>query len=152
MNFRTTASVDLCRTMRESQDFSALPVLADALEEAGYDDPAVLMSMRRPGVSRAEGCLLVGRVESPDTAAAADAVDRIAGMARDAHESADSILRTALHHLDNEYDHDAYVCFGDTNYPEPDSEEWEEFWAAVRLLTGAAVPPGYGASFFICAC
>jgi hypothetical protein len=39
----------------ETRDFAALPVLADALEEAGCSEPALLRHLRRPG-DHIRGC------------------------------------------------------------------------------------------------
>ena len=44
--WRTGAAVGHDRTMYESRDFGAMPVLADALEEAGCNDTGVLAHCR----------------------------------------------------------------------------------------------------------
>lgn len=44
--WRTTTVVQLCSAMRETQDYSALPILADALQDAGCDDEKWLEKMR----------------------------------------------------------------------------------------------------------
>jgi hypothetical protein len=43
------AAVKLARAMRDDADFEALPVLADALEEAGCDNAEILLHCREPG-------------------------------------------------------------------------------------------------------
>jgi hypothetical protein len=43
------AAVKLARAMRDGADFAALPVLADALEEAGCDDAEILLHCRGAG-------------------------------------------------------------------------------------------------------
>jgi hypothetical protein len=51
----TETSRGLAKSIYESRNFDALPILADALEEAGCIDPHILMHCRRPGV-HARGC------------------------------------------------------------------------------------------------
>jgi len=48
--------------MYESRDFAPMPVLADALEEAGCDDAAVLAHCRDPQAPHVRGCWVVDLV------------------------------------------------------------------------------------------
>jgi hypothetical protein len=57
----TSTVLALARTMYESRDFGAMPVLADALEEAGCDSPAVLDHCRGGG-PHVRGCWVVDLV------------------------------------------------------------------------------------------
>lgn len=59
--WRTTVAVGIAAQMYESREFGNLPVLADALEEAGCDHPAVLAHCREPG-EHARGCWVVDGV------------------------------------------------------------------------------------------
>jgi hypothetical protein len=59
--WRTSTAVGLARTMFESRDFAAMPVLADALEEAGCDNADVLAHCRGPG-PHVRGCWVVDLV------------------------------------------------------------------------------------------
>ena len=52
--WRTDTAVTLARTMYESRDFSAMPILADALQDAGCDNDDIL--------SHARGCWVVDLV------------------------------------------------------------------------------------------
>ena len=60
-DWQTAAAVALARTLYESRDFATAPVLADALEDAGCADPAVLDHLRGPG-PHARGCWVVDEV------------------------------------------------------------------------------------------
>ncbi|HEX4607492.1 MAG TPA: hypothetical protein VH092_04730 [Urbifossiella sp.] len=60
-SWRTSAAVALARSMYDSRDFSAAPVLADALEEAGCEDAAVLGHLRGGG-GHVRGCWCVDGV------------------------------------------------------------------------------------------
>lgn len=46
ITWRTTTVVSLCEAMRQSRDYSATPILADALEEASFPDEEVLRQLR----------------------------------------------------------------------------------------------------------
>jgi hypothetical protein len=59
--WRTSATVGLARSMYDARDFAAMPVLADALEEAGCDSADVLAHCRGPG-PHVRGCWVVDLV------------------------------------------------------------------------------------------
>jgi hypothetical protein len=59
--WRTDTTVSLARTMYESRDFSAMPILADALQDAGCDNDDVLNHCRGPG-PHVRGCWVVDLV------------------------------------------------------------------------------------------
>jgi hypothetical protein len=63
-SFRTTTAVSLARLIDESQDFSTMPILADALQDAGCDGPDILAHCLGPG-PHTRGCwvahLLLGK-------------------------------------------------------------------------------------------
>ncbi|MBN9521119.1 hypothetical protein J0H58_21800 [bacterium] len=54
-SWRTEAAVALARGMYESRDFAAMPVLADALDDAGCGHPDVLAHCRGAG-PHVRGC------------------------------------------------------------------------------------------------
>jgi hypothetical protein len=60
-DWRTDTTVPLAHTMYESQDFSAMAILADALQDAGCDDEAILTHCRGPG-PHIRGCWVVDLV------------------------------------------------------------------------------------------
>jgi hypothetical protein len=57
----TSTVVALARQMYESRDFSPMPILADALQDAGCDNPDVLAHCRGPG-PHVRGCWVVDLV------------------------------------------------------------------------------------------
>ncbi len=59
--WRTDTTVTLARQMYEGREFSAMPILADALQDAGCDHPDVLGHCRGPG-PHARGCWVVDLV------------------------------------------------------------------------------------------
>lgn len=54
----TSTTVALARQMYGSRDFSAMPILADALQDAGCEDDDILSHCRQPG-EHVRGCWLV---------------------------------------------------------------------------------------------
>lgn len=56
--WRTDTAVSLARGMYESRDFSAMPILADALQDAGCDSDDVLNHCRGDG-PHVRGCWVV---------------------------------------------------------------------------------------------
>jgi hypothetical protein len=54
----TSTAIVLARRMYDSRDFSAMPILADALQDAGCADEAVLSHCRGEG-PHVRGCWVV---------------------------------------------------------------------------------------------
>ena len=59
--WRTDTAVAIARGMYESRDFGAMPILADALQDAGCDSDDVLNHCRTPG-EHVRGCWVVDLV------------------------------------------------------------------------------------------
>src|SRR5262249_5034948 len=60
-DWRTSTAVAIARGMYESRDFSAMPILADALQDAGCDNEDILSHCRQPG-EHVRGCWVVDLV------------------------------------------------------------------------------------------
>jgi hypothetical protein len=60
--WRTDTAVALARQMYESRDFGAMPILADALQDAGCDSDDVLSHCRGAGGAHFRGCWVVDGV------------------------------------------------------------------------------------------
>ncbi len=60
-DWRTSTAVALAAQMYEARDFSAMPILADALQDAGCDNADVLNHCRGPG-PHVRGCWVVDMV------------------------------------------------------------------------------------------
>jgi hypothetical protein len=58
LEWNSAAVQKLAQSIYEERDFDPLPVLADALEEAGCTDPAILAHCRKPG-EHVRGCWVV---------------------------------------------------------------------------------------------
>ena len=60
--WRTDTAVSLARQMYESREFSAMPILADALQDAGCDNADILGHCRDPNATHGRGCWVVDLV------------------------------------------------------------------------------------------
>ncbi|AMV23517.1 hypothetical protein VT84_03845 [Gemmata sp. SH-PL17] len=60
-SWRTETAVLLARQMYESKDFSAMPILGDALQDAGCDNADILNHCRKPG-EHVRGCWVLDLV------------------------------------------------------------------------------------------
>lgn len=60
--WRTSTAVAIAQQMYESRDFSPMPILADALEDAGCDNADILEHCRDLKATHARGCWVVDEV------------------------------------------------------------------------------------------
>ncbi|MDY3554692.1 hypothetical protein R5W24_003819 [Gemmata sp. JC717] len=60
--WRTATAVAIARQAYESRDFSALPILADALQDAGCNSADALSHCRDPNAAHVRGCWVVDLV------------------------------------------------------------------------------------------
>jgi hypothetical protein len=61
--WRTDTAVALARQMYESRDFGAMPILADAFQDAGCDNEDVLSHCRETSQGHIRGCWVVDLVQ-----------------------------------------------------------------------------------------
>jgi hypothetical protein len=59
---RTWTAVKLARLVYESHEFSLMPILADALQDAGYDNDDLLIHCRDASLAHTRGCWVVDLV------------------------------------------------------------------------------------------
>jgi hypothetical protein len=59
LSWRVGLLVSVAQRLYESRDFGELPILMDALEEAGCNDPAILEHGRQPPEMHGRGCFVV---------------------------------------------------------------------------------------------
>ncbi len=62
---RTDTVLSLARTMYEAREFSAMPILADALQDAGCDREDVLSHCRDPHTAHCRGCWVLDAILVP---------------------------------------------------------------------------------------
>lgn len=159
--WRTGTVVALCEAMRQSRDYSATPILADALEEADYQYRRVLRALR----GRLEGWeaeRLVALIYSDKTAEAVKRIEEIAewlGPGSVAIEESGEYLETiqmdyqrlieaAKRWVD---DREATTQWMGERWRDTFPGRAEEFWDNFEIITGRT-PPDKTDSFFHCSC
>jgi hypothetical protein len=60
--WRTATALLLAERMYRTRDFGAMPILADALQDAGCDSAAILSHCRGPGPRHVRGCWVIDLV------------------------------------------------------------------------------------------
>lgn len=75
--WRTPTVLQLCRAMRETDDYTAMPILADAMQDADCNDAALLARLREGPKDRLGNVTLVAVVMSDDAAAAVAWIDEL---------------------------------------------------------------------------
>jgi len=156
--WRTTTVVALCEAMRQSRDYSATPILADALEEAEFPDMEVLKQLRsvlEPWQAERMVALVYG-------VKTADAVKRIEVIAAWLGPGAmvnkgEWDTPTPMNYQRLIGAADEWLNGGEGVYHRSDS--WEEsfpsrateFWEAYHIVTGRK-PSDDTESFFVCSC
>jgi hypothetical protein len=141
--WRTTTVVALCRRMLDSREFDALPILADALQDAGCDDSELLAECQRPDLNSVLAERLVNLVYSDETAAAVRWLEQ---FARDIGYEGDD-PPTYSYEAVIEVGHcgvtDGYMGFwtdaGADFFRESDDDR-REFFRNWSLVTGVEVP------------
>lgn len=76
--WRTKTVVGICQAIRETHDYSACTVLADALEDAGFEYQEVLKELRGT-LEPWQGERLVAIIYSEETAQAVQQIEKVAG-------------------------------------------------------------------------
>jgi hypothetical protein len=158
--WRTETVVALCQAMRETRDYSATPILADALEEAGYGDEKVL-SQLRGSLSHGEAERLVALIYSDKTAEAVKRLEEIAawlgpgsiyelgeGYGEKIPMDYKRLMDAAGRWIESE---DSTTQHGWESWRDSFPSRAREFWEQYQIITGRK-PPDDTASFFHCSC
>lgn len=58
-DWRTDTAASLARQMYDAREFSAMPILADALQDAGCDNDAILNHCRDTSLTHVRGCWVI---------------------------------------------------------------------------------------------
>lgn len=151
--WRTTTVRALCRRMLDTRQFDVMPILADALEEAGYDDSELLALCRSAEVKPVAAERAVNLVYSDETAAA---VRWLETFAYDIRYGSGFYTYEYIVQAGHEAIRDGYYCWGTdegADFFRDSDENRREFFRNWSLVTGVDVPEetqeGIG---FSCAC
>jgi hypothetical protein len=153
--WRTSTVVGICARIRETGDYSALPILADALQDAGCEDQEVLAQLRsepRPTMAQR----LVCQIHGGEPAAAVRAIDGL--VSKFTREYSDENYPDPYSYQDIMEGCGKFAATGDgSSLPSMDYEFAydkvlaEQFWANYEIITGTAVD-GSRRVVFSCSC
>ena len=152
--WRTSTVVDLCQAMRETRDYSALPILADALQDAGYPDEEVLEQLRS-GPSEIDAQRLVALIYSAKTAESVAWIEAFASELgspeRYGEPLGPEMTYSTLMEAANRWVKDEESTDMGTNDTFQDLYgKFPEFWMHYEIVTG--MKPKSASSFFACSC
>ena len=145
--WRTETVLALCRRMRDDKDYSVMPILADALEENGYEDKeGLLASARRGDLPDFMAAVQVALVFSDESAAAVKVMKSAASVI--GLEFTETMKAAWSEYTDGE---STDVSMSVSNACM--DVDWKEFWDAFEVVVLAEIDPEYkGDQFFNCDC
>jgi hypothetical protein len=154
-SWRTPTVVALCESMRQLQDYSALPILADALEESGYEHWQSLEVMRDTSIPLWQAERMAAIIYSPESLAAIHWIDSYAfnlgvggypgGLPQMTYQM---LMEAARKWAANE---DDGLGAGSMNWSNLDMKHGKTFWKMWALVT-ARTPPDDTYEFLSCSC
>lgn len=159
--WRTNTVLELCRSMREAQDFGALPILADALQDADCPDEELLARLRQGPKGYAGDAALVACVMSEEGRASVEWL-RSFPSGHDCPEFETLFNAATGNHRLNEDPDEKVASWGRYQCSENDGGylhfgSWdahgeipEEFWDHVERVSGKAIRDR--PSSFSCSC
>jgi hypothetical protein len=159
--WRTSTVVGICERIRETGDYSACPILADALQDAGCDDEKILAELRSE-LSPIHSERLVSFVYSEKTA---EAVRRIDGFVVELGEGGypgnlpamtyetlmDAARKYAEHPDSNPLGAGSMNWSNATAEPEVEIQFWKDFELVTGIKTGFENQK-WGTELFNCHC
>lgn len=165
--WRTSAVVGLCESIRESQDYSTTPILADALEESGCDDLKLLSDLRSLN-DLITSQRLVAEVYSNDSSCAVEDIKTICeeigpralveegdGYDEETEFTYERLMRAAeryLNGLNSKHGYGEYtVEHGSETLQDEFQRYASRFWKLYALVTGLKTSE-MNDSFFSCTC
>lgn len=142
-DYRTSTVIALCETMRADNDYSAMPILADALEDAGYQNGSFLAASRDPALNFFEAqravALILDPFQAPAAASSADA------MCEELCLSYAQLMEATKKYIETEEELRVGHGFW------PTDQQVAGFWGAWEVLTGGKWP-NHDDDFFYCSC
>ncbi len=170
--WRTSDVVALCQSMREANDYGALPILADALQDANCDDEELLALLRGVPPAHQDAERVVAVVMSAETADAVAWLEAFAERLGDSYGYRDDeelggtpsqpmnygvLMEAAREHNETG---ETMTQYGSQEWQdEMDGETRVEFWKQYQLVTGKGLSDkkdrwGYSPNgrLFSCSC
>ena len=156
--WRTETVVALCRRMLDLREYSAMPILADALQEAGCADDALLAQCQDPKLKRVEAERLANLLYSEETATAVRWLEQFGRDISYDVEDDEPPMYEYESVIDVGYDgatngHMGFGTDAGADFFREGEENTREFFDNWSLVTGVAVPEEIRANLSVrCAC
>lgn len=163
--WQTETVLALAQQMRESKDYSAMPILADALEDAGYDDSSRLSICRSTEMTDIDYCRLLCEVIGGELEKAVEWMEHFSreldNGTRDDDEyyghqdltmNYNKLMTLAQDYLKTG---EFITEYGTEHWRDTFNSSDETFWKNYRLIMNDNSPPMYefgDGSFFNCSC
>lgn len=151
-HWQTPTVIGLCEAMRQTDDYSALPILADALADADYPDEQVLAQMRAKHDDTHTTLRLLMLVYSDETAVAVQKIEELAvemgpRALREESDGYNDRVPTTYERLMRVGDRwtasgseiesrDPTREHGSDDLQSWDDSQFDSFWEAYRVITG----------------
>jgi hypothetical protein len=157
--WRTSTVVALCQGMREAQDFGAMPILADALQDAGCGDESLLTELRTPNLRYSVSAALVACAWSEAGAKAVEMFDALV-RATDCPSFETTLAAASGNHHENDGgdgDHYSEIAEWDCDYLHFNGSDAHGaipagFWDLVETICGKKLSDDEKPSRFSCSC
>lgn len=152
--WRTQSVIALCQAMRETRDYSALPILADALQDADYPDEKSLNQLRA-GPVHIDAERLVALIYSDKTAESVAWIEGFAVELGSPEQWGEPMgpamtYATLMEAARRFVEADERVDMGTNDNFQHLYEKFPEFWKHFETVTG--IRPPSATSFFGCSC
>lgn len=147
--WRTSTVLAICKGIREDKEWSAMPILADALEDAGYPDEYVLKECRQKARWDCEEIVmnrLISLVESDTADASVRRIEEIAAILDLTYNTLMMAARWWLNEGDYTTEH------GPEHWRDTFPEYVDEFWGLYQIVMGITVDGSKQQQFFSCSC
>jgi hypothetical protein len=179
--WRTHTVVSLCLAMREARDYSACPILADALQEAGMpEDHSLLAQLRDVDLPTYRREQFVAMIYSEESLQAMLRIENLAdrmgvpgypsyfteGEERNQPMTYERLMAAATRYADTGDDGlgDGSMDWSNLGGERADGSGWwdpdepdklsveDQFWKDWSLVTGRPIPDGSDGAIFRCSC
>ena len=156
--WRTETVVALCRRMLDLRAFDAMPILADALQDAGCADEALLAKCQSPKLERIAAERIANELYSEETAAAVQWLEQFGrDISYEVEEGEQPMYDYAsIIEVGHSAVEDGEMFFGTddgADFFRSGEDNVEEFFRHWSLVTGVAVPDELKANLSVsCAC
>lgn len=148
-NWRSSTVLAIAQAIYKDKDYSNLPILADAMEDANCPNTELVQQVRRIAVEDYDAiycqrvvCIVLGGEYQ-------EAVTKIEEIAEDTDLTYHSLMQAAERWLKWE---DYTIQYGDEHWRDTFPGHQKRFWKCYQVVNGAKVNEDKQGQFFSCSC